>query len=234
MSIDSNKLINVLNYNYNPVAIKTHMKEYICSPAQGEDSPSISHLTFSEIESLNSNTNAFKIGILRFPKEIEKQMYEELRIVDWESILTNKAIEDIILHPTPEGLAKLIEIQNASLFERVRGIFYSLKNSNAYDISNRVEAIVTARYRELANKQVKSKIEINKKMTASDSVVNEKVNELEQKNEEMKLQMEAMQKMMEQMLQMQSANVQKTTETKSEDTKKTVKSSQKTANKSIK
>lgn len=218
MSLDTTKLINVLNYNMNPVAIKTHVKEYICSPAESEDSPSIKPLSISEIESLNSDTNAFKIGTLRFPEDIEAQMYEEiLRIVEWKDILTNKQIKEIILHPSVDGLRKIIEIRNVSLFERVRGIFFSLKNSNQYDISNRVEAIILRRYKELCNQQVKTSIELTSKDTTT-AIPNEEVNALKEQNQAMQSQMEAMQKMMEQMMAMQS-NKQQNVELKEEETK---------------
>lgn len=211
MSVDTTKLINVLNYNMNPVAIKTHVKEYLCNPAENEESPSINPLSVSEIESLNSTTNAFKIGTLRFPENIEKEMYEEvLRIVDWKNILTNEQIKDIILHPTVEGLSKFIEIKNVSLFERVRGIFFLLKNSNQYDISNRVEAIVLRRFKELSNQQVKTSIQLTSK-DSNTSIPNEEVVALKEQNQAMQSQMEAMQKMMEQMMAMQANNIQQAT-----------------------
>lgn len=207
MTINENKLINVLNYNENPVAIKTHVREYLCQSAE-HDAPSITPLTFSEIESLNSNSNAFKIGTLRFPTEIEKDVYEALRITDWEEILTNKDIEDIILHPSLSGLTKLIEIKNVQLFERVRGVFFSLKNTNQYDISTRVERIVNARYKELCNKQIKTDILLSTKDTNT-AITNEEVDALKEQNLALQEQMEKMQKMMEQMMIIQTKNADK-------------------------
>jgi hypothetical protein len=206
MSIDTTKLIKVLNFNSNPVVIETHVKGYVCESAQDEDDPSITPLSISEIESLNSKTNAFKIGTLRFPKEIEKEMYEDiLRISEWQDILTNKQIKEIILHPNLEGLQKIIELKNVALFERVRGIFHMLKNSNEYDISNRVEKIVTLRYKELCNQQVKTNIQLSAKDTKT-TASSEEVSALKEANLNMQAQMEQMQKMMEQMMAMQQAN----------------------------
>ena len=226
MVINENKLINVLNYNENPVAIKTHVREYLCQPMEG-DNPSITPLTFSEIESLNSNSNAFKIGTLRFPTEIEASVYEALRITNWEEILTNKDIEDIILHPSLSGLKRLIEINNVQLFERVRGVFFSLKNTNHYDISTRVEKIIIARHKELCNKKIKTDIILSAKDTTA-SVPLEDVNALKEQNLAMQTQMENMQKMMEQMIAMQNntsvkddvKEVAKTEDTKSTAPKK--------------
>lgn len=202
MTINENKLINVLNYNENPVAITTHVREYLCQSAE-HDSPSITPLTFSEIESLNSNSNAFKIGTLRFPADIEKDVYEALRITGWEEILTNKDIEDIILHPSLSGLSKLIDIKNVQLFERVRGVFFSLKNTNHYDISTRVERIINTRYKELCNKQIKTDIVLSSKDTNA-TIPNEEVTALKEQNNALQEQMEKMQKMIEQMMNMQS------------------------------
>jgi len=202
MTIDTNKIINVLNYNANPVAIKTHIKEYLCNPAEDNDHPSINPLSFSEVEFLNSNSNAFTIGILRFPTEIEADVYDALRVVEWENILTNQDIEDIILHPSVKGLTKFVQIKNTSLFERIRGIFFSLKNSDQYDISTRVEKIINTRYKELVNKQVKSNILLSAKDT-NPAIPNEEVNALKEQNKNMQSQMESMQKMMEQMMAMQ-------------------------------
>jgi hypothetical protein len=210
MIINENKLINVLNYNENPVAIKTHVREYLCQAAEN-DTPSITPLTFSEIESLNSNSNAFKIGTLRFPSDTEAEIYEALRITDWEEILTNKDIEDIILHPSLSGLTKLIAINNVQLFERVRGVFFSLKNTNQYDISTRVEKIVVTRYKELCNRQIKTGIVLSTKDTST-TVPSEEVNALKEQNIVLQEKMLQMQKMIEQMIAMQTASATKTTE----------------------
>lgn len=206
MSIDTNKVINVLNYNMNPVAIKTHIKEYLCSPAEDNDHPSINPLSFSEVESLNSNSNAFSIGMLRFSPDVEEEIYDVLRIVEWKKILSNEDIEEIILHPSVSGLTKLVEIKNTSLFERVRGIYFYLKNTDQYDISTRVEKIINARYKELVNKQVKSNILLSTKDTTT-NIPNEEVIELKEQNKNMQTQMENMQKMMEQMMALQAGNV---------------------------
>jgi hypothetical protein len=222
MSIDKTKLINVLNYNMNPIAIQTHVKEYLCASAKGENLPSVTPLSISEIEYMGSKDNVFKIGLLRFPEELEKEIYEEyLRMTDWKEILTNEEIKEIILHPTIDGLSKIINIKNTAYFERVRGIFFMLKNSNGYDISNRVEAVITRRYKELSNQQVKTDIKLTTKDEKQQNVSKEEINSLKEQNRTMQEQMETMQKMMEQMMAMQSNNVVSINETVTEETVKT-------------
>lgn len=212
MSIDKTKLINVLNYNMNPIAISTHLKEYLCAPAVDEDTPSITPLSLSEIESMGTKDLVFKIGLLSFPEDIQKEIYEEhLRMTDWENILTNKQIKEIILNPSPEGLSKIIAIKNSAYMERVRGIFFMLKNSNAYDISHRVEIVINRRYKELSNQQVKTSIELTQKDNVKPSISKEEVNLLKEQNDALQSQIEAMQKMMEQMMAMQNQKVQATT-----------------------
>lgn len=221
MAINENKLINVLNYNDNPVAIKTHQREYLCQP-QENGQPSITPLIFAEIQSLNGNSNAFKIGTLRFPEDIEEKVYEEIRIADWREILKNEDIENIILNPSLDGLTKIISIKNVALFERVRGIFFSLKNTNQYDISTRVEKIINARYKELCNRKIKTDIILTPKDTST-SVPSEDVNALKEQNEIMKAQMETMQKMMEQMMAMQTQNINEEIQNIDSETDKTPK-----------
>lgn len=201
--IEKSKIINVLNYNENPVCIKTHQKEYIC-PIGSDSSPSITPLEFSEVESLNSGSPVFKIGTLFLEcSDIETgELYKELRMFDYDKILKNDDIENILINPSLSGLTKLIEINSVMYFERVRGIFHSLKNSNQYDISTRVEKIINTRYKELCNKQSNTKIVLSAKDTVA-KVSAEEVGYLKKQNESLQKQMESMQKMMEQMMAMQ-------------------------------
>lgn len=201
--IEKSKIINVLNYNENPVCIKTHQKEYTC-PIGSDSSPSITPLEFSEVESLNSGSPVFKIGTLFLEcSDIEtSELYKDLRMFDYDKILKNADIENILINPSLSGLTKLIEIKSVMYFERVRGIFHSLKNSNQYDISTRVEKIINTRYKELCNKQLNTKIVLSAKDAVS-KVSAEEVGDLKKQNESLQKQMENMQKMMEQMMAMQ-------------------------------
>ena len=197
MSIKNKEIINVLNYNTNIVTVSTKNDNYSLQAAE-DDIPSILPLTPSEIEYINGNSVAFKDGHLRFPEEIEEEVYVDLlRIANWKDILTNKEIKEIILNPTIEGLQKLIGIKNSSVFERVRGIFIQLKNNGNEDVSTRVERIINTRYKELLNRQIKSDIILQPKDIVSNNIPNEEVNALKE-------QLAQMQKMMEQMMAAQS------------------------------
>lgn len=192
MSVKDRELINVLNYNENIVVISTRDNQYSFNPSEN-DVPTLIPLTFSEIEYVNSNTEAFKSGLLRFPEDIENEMYNELRVLNWEDILKNSDIRDIILHPTLEGLKKIIDIKSSSAFERVRGIFTRLKNSENENISIRVERIISARYKELINRQTKTSIILSPKDSTVSTITSEEVDSLKQQLAQMQ---ELMLKMM--------------------------------------
>ena len=164
-SVREMKVINVLNYCSSIVTVKTRNDNFEIPPSDGEN-PTILPLSFDEIEYINSNSNAFKDGLLRFPENLEKEIYEELRVVDWENILSVKEMRKIILEPSIDGLQKIIAIKKSSAFEMVRGVFLQLKNAGN-DVSTRVENVITARYKELLNGVIKSGIQIRPKDVAS-------------------------------------------------------------------
>lgn len=204
MAIKDMKTINVLNYNQNIVIVSTKHDSYTIEPAINSENPTSLPLSLDEILYINGNSAAFKTGILRFPKEIEKEMYEDyLRIPNWEDLLTIQDIEKIILHPTIEGLTKIINIKDTGMFDRVRGVFVRLKNTNDNDISLRVEKIIQARLDELRRGVRNTEIIIKAKDTVA-PIATEEVDELKEQNKLLQEQMANMQKMMEQMMSMQN------------------------------
>ena len=194
------KSINVLNYNSSTVVISTKHDSYAIEPAIDSDNPTILPLTLDEILYANANSMAFKSGILRFPEDIEKEMYEDyLRIPNWESLLTIKQIENIILHPTMEGLTKLVSVKDSGIFDRIRGVFIRLKNTTNDDISLRVEKIIEARGNELRNGIRNTQIVI-KARDAVSSVSTDEVDGLKKQNEVLQNQLNEMQAMMAEFL----------------------------------
>lgn len=194
------KTINVLNYNSSTVVISTKHDSYAIEPAIDSDNPTILPLTLDEILYANANSMAFKSGILRFPEDIEKEMYEDyLRIPNWESLLTIKQIENIILHPTMEGLTKLVSVKDSGIFDRIRGVFIRLKNTTNDDISLRVEKIIEARGNELRNGIRNTQIVI-KARDAVSTVSTDEVDGLKKQNENLQNQLNEMQAMMAEFL----------------------------------
>lgn len=142
MAISKTKNYLVLNYGHSPVGISTRHENYLIPGAEG-DTPASLPLTIDEIQVVNSNSPVFKVGMLRFEEKDEKDIYEELRIPNWQDILTDKDIEDILLNPTAETLQKLVSIDSEPYYERIRGVYMGLKGSGAaisLNVSNAIEA----------------------------------------------------------------------------------------------
>lgn len=208
--------INVLNYNENKVSVMVSPTEsFTFEPSVDGEIPSIIPMTIEQIRYAN-NYNAFRGGFLFFEKDKEKEIYEELGITNWEDILNNKEIREILLSPSYEGLKKIVDIKDSAVFERVRAAFHKLKADGTNDISVRVQQIISTRYKELQNKKVTTTIVIEKKDLAQ-SVPNKEVESLKAENKAMQKQLANMQAMMEKLLAQQSVKTE-TNETKKEAT----------------
>lgn len=208
--------INVLNYNENKVSVMVSPTEsFTFEPSVDGEIPSVIPMTFEQIRYAN-NYNTFRGGFLFFDKTKEKEIYEELGIANWEDILNNKEIRNILLSPSYEGLKKIIDIKDSAVFERVRAVFYKLKAEGTSDISVRVQQIINTRYKELQNKKVNTSIMLEKKDIVQ-SVPNKEVESLKAENKVMQEQLANMQAMMEKLLAQQSVKTE-TNEPKKETT----------------
>lgn len=208
--------INVLNYNENKVSVMVSPTEsFTFEPSVDGEIPSVIPMTFEQIRYAN-NYNTFRGGFLFFDKTKEKEIYEELGIANWEDILNNKEIRDILLSPSYEGLKKIIDIKDSAVFERVRAAFHKLKAEGTSDISVRVQQIISTRYKELQNKKVNTSIVLEKKDIVQ-SVSNKEVESLKAENKAMQEQLTNMQAMMEKLLAQQSVKTE-TNEQKKEIT----------------
>lgn len=213
--IKETEKISVLNYNENRVSvIVSPDKSYSFDPSADGIIPCVIPMTMDEIRYAN-NSGAFKNGMLFFDPNCEQDVYESLNIANWEDILKNKDIENIIINPTYDGLTKLISIKDSSVFERIRTVYQKIKNEGTNDISVRVEQIIKTRYKELLNRQINTSIVLTKK-DVPDKVSSDEVDILKAQNKNMQEQLEKMQKVMEEMMAGQITTV-ATSET---DTKK--------------
>ena len=195
--------INVLNYNENKVSVMVSPTEsFTFEPSVDGEIPSIIPMTIEQIRYAN-NYNTFRGGFLFFEKNKEKEIYEELGITNWEDILNNKKIKEILLTPSYEGLKKIVDIKDSAVFERVRAAFHKLKAEGTNDISVRVQQIISTRYKELQNKKVTTSIVIEKKDIAQ-SVPNKEVESLKAENKAMQEQLANMQAIIEKLLSQQS------------------------------
>jgi len=207
MQIDNK--ITVLNYNEFYVISPASTRTYTFEPAD-EGIPTLDTLPFSDIEFVNSHSNAFRTGLLFFKEDQQEEIYKELKIFDWKDILTNQQIEDILLNPTIEGLQKIINITDDTTFERVRGILVKIKNSNSYDLSNRVINVIEARHKEIQRRIMKTQIVLQARDVKNNNIGSEEVDSL-------KTQLAEMQAMMAQMMASQNSQVNTPVENKIEN-----------------
>ncbi len=168
-----------------PIIVNSNATSYKFEPCTN-GVPSVQIIPYSEIKVVNSTSNIFREGYLFFEHEDKDILYESLGIKEWQLILSQKDIENIILNPTKKGLQRLIDVKTVSYFERIRGVFSKLKKCGTYDISIRVQSIIETRYKELSRGIVNTKIIINPVDTSSD---NDDVNILKEQIEELKKQL---------------------------------------------
>lgn len=218
--------INVLNYNENEVFVDSSKEHYKFNASRDGKTPSIIPMTLSELQNICSNTDIIVTGWLTFDDDIKEEVFKELRIPNWKDILTNKDIEEILTHPTLEGLQKIVNIENQTYFDRVRIIMFKLIN-NGVDVTTKVSRIVEQRYDELRKRQRVSSIILTKKDTQTYATPDE-VKELSAQNAALQNQLNEMKKMMEQMMAMQNAPKEETTK-KTDDTEKTTSTTPKKA-----
>lgn len=194
--MDKTKTYLVLNYSTSPVGIRTRNDSFVIEGGNS-DEPTSMPFTLDEIIQINSGSRVFTSGLLRFEKEYEKDIYEELRIRDWQNIMTDEEIEKIIKEPTIEGLQKILDIKVEIYFERVYGVFIGLLNAG-YPISQKVQNIMKARRHEFSRNIKTTKIQITPKDTQNDEIEKD-VDKIKAQNEELKKQLAEIQTMMAQM-----------------------------------
>ena len=220
--IKETEKISVLNYNENRVSVEVAPnKSYSFEPSVDGVTPTVIPMSIDEIRYAN-NSSAFRNGTLFFEKSREEEVYKELNITNWEGILTNSDIREIILHPTYDGLGKIVSIKDSAAFERVRAVFHKLKQDGTHDVSVRVAQIINTRYKELLNRQINSSIILTRK-DIPETINSAEVDELKAQNAAMQEQMAQMQKLIEQM--MSSQSVANATVSKEENPKEEVKKS---------
>ena len=194
MSIKENVSIPVLNYNESNVCIPTNISTHILPPAV-DGVPSVDYLSFAEINYVNGISDCFRTGMVRFDDNDKEEVYSALNIVNWENILTNDEIRDILLNPTIDGLQRIIDVTNRSIFDRIRTIFVSLKENTDNDISNRVIKIMETREQEFKRGVYKTQIVLKPKDIPEKSISNDEINAIKEQNAMLMEQLAEMQKM---------------------------------------
>lgn len=175
------KTYPMCNYNTSKLIVGLRDRAEIMDGGR-RDEPTVFPFTMNELQQINSNSPLIKCGYLIPRDDIKEYIYETLRIPDWQNILTDEQIEQIVLHPTVEGLQKLININNSMYFERVYGAYMGLKCIQA-PISANVIRLIEGRYKELQRGKITSEFTVTERDVASlkqfeDSAVNNEVEDL--------------------------------------------------------
>lgn len=194
MSIKENVSIPIYNYNESNICIPTNISTHILPPAV-DGIPSVDYLSFAEINYVNGISDCFRTGLVRFDDKDKEEIYSALGFANWENILTNDEIKNILLNPTIDGLQKIIDITNASVFDRIRTIFVSLKENTDNDISNRVIKIMETRELEFKRGIYKTQILLKSKDVSKKEISNEEINAIKEQNVVLMEQLAEMQKM---------------------------------------
>lgn len=205
MSIKEKVSIPVYNYNESNICIPTNISTHILPPAV-DGVPSVDYLSFAEINYINGISDCFRTGLLRFAKEDEEDVYTSLNIANWEGMLTNDEIKNILLNPTIDGLQKIIDVTNASIFDRIRTIFVSLKENTDNDISNRVIKMMEARELEFKRGIYKTQIILKPKDVPEKTISNDEITAIKEQNVTLMAQLAEMQKMIESLKETKTAN----------------------------
>lgn len=194
MSIKENVSIPVYNYNESNICIPTNISTHILPPAV-DGVPSVDYLSFAEINYVNGISDCFRTGLVRFDDKDKEEIYTALNVANWADILTNDEIRNILLNPTIDGLQRIIDVTNVSIFDRIRIIFVSLKENADNDISNRVIKIMETREQEFKRGIYKSQITLKPKDAPEKSVSNDEINAIKEQNAMLMTQLAEMQKM---------------------------------------
>lgn len=210
MSLDLNN-INVLNYNENSVFVdSSNGQHFKFSGSRDGKRPSVNVMSINEIKSIYNNSDIFQNGWLTFEEDEKEEVFKELRMTEWQDILSNNDIRDILLNPTADGLQKIIDIKSVPYFDRVRTQLFKLIHEDAPVVA-KVKELVNARHKELQRRKRNSELVVKEKDIP---MTDEKAKKLEEQNANLQAQLDEMKLLMQQLV---NANNATTVHEKTED-----------------
>lgn len=190
MDINNNTIINVCNYEPCKIIASSNVQDYVFDACEHINAPITVPISAVEIRNIHSRSTIFTDGYLTFDDDIKEDVYKYLKINNWQDILTQSDIIDVILHSNKEKLQKIIDIDSLSYFERVRGVYIALKQSKA-DISLRVADVIEARYKELRKGKRNSSIELRdvnfqSETDNKETLINDQQKQIDEQNDTIK------------------------------------------------
>lgn len=206
--------ITVLNYNPSVQFLQLQNEDVVIGASEDCIIPTEVVLTMKDLKYIYGQTqskSAITDGWIMFKEDEQDEIYNELHFKNWKDILTTKEIINIILNPTYDGLKKLLDIRDVTLFDRVRGVFLKVMENeeNRFSVSSEVKEIIKTRYKELLDRQVKTRIHLSdtKMKRIEKPVIDKKeIDELKDQNKNLQEKLLEMQQMMKQFMEQQATN----------------------------
>ena len=157
MKIQDKEYIKVFNYSPVTIGIETRSRGILFEPAK-DGVPTIEHLSFHDIEYVDSRSTVFRTGALRFEEQEQEEIFKTLKHLNWkETLLSEEDITDLVLTSSLENVEKIKLIKDNGTIERVRGrLIYLINEQN--DVSTKMEKVIKSRFTEIRNGKLKSEI----------------------------------------------------------------------------
>lgn len=218
--INNDTIINILNYEGMVVLPSRVTPQGVKIESGNEEFPSITPLSFAEIKYINSISDTFRIGRLRFEKEIENDVCDKLSITDRENIIGINEIRKMAMDNSLDNLKRIAKINSLQLITRIKQIALEMQ-INDKAIPSQVNSVLEDRYEELTYNIKKSNSYLNNRIKAEKEEVEnnqsrQEIDELKSQNEKL---MEQMKLMMEQMTNIQNTQVNNKNDEKVEEIK---------------
>lgn len=169
--IDDNEIIDVLNYEGIVVVPSINNPHGQIIQAGTEEIPSICPLSFRDIKIINSTSQLFRTGRLRFHEEQENEIYKALNIRDRDNVFSENDIRKLLLNPTKDNLKRVKEIKSLELITRIKQILFKMGMAGQ-DVSNKIVNVINKRNEELKQGKMSSDIELEDKTKENNKDVN--------------------------------------------------------------
>jgi len=210
LKIQDKEYIKVFNYSPVTIGIETKNRGILFEPVN-DGVPTIEHLSFREVEYVDSRSTVFRTGALRFEEQEQEEIFKALKHLDWkETLLSEENITDLVLVSSLENVEKIKAIKDSGTIERVRGrLIYLINEQN--DVSTKMEKVIKSRFTEIRNGKLKSEI--------SNDSFKKHINKQQDNVAELKGELDEMKALVAQLLKAQANNNNNTTEKKDNKTK---------------
>jgi hypothetical protein len=199
MAIDKvNGKIRVYNYGFSPVGFPSnHIPSGVFIRGRSEDEEFVvERVHWDDIESENTKSDIFKIGLLRFHPDEEDEIYKKLGIEDRENIMADYEMIEFLMTEGIETIKRISNINSMALITRMKSMLFQMERIGKR-ASHDVVSAVSERLNELIsgsrrnpNSVISRILEAEKEKIKKDQLektledITKRVNELEREREE--------------------------------------------------